>query len=112
MEVSNEAYVALINYFKGLKHLGYRSYKEVYQLLALLFIEEILYGPMSEFITDSDYKSIVDAMYCLYGTCLIPYPSYLKGREGINKKTLDSFTFRITETDILRGIEESLRTLA
>lgn len=110
MEVTNEAYEALINYFKGLTHTGYRSYKEVYQLLIFLFIEEILYGPMSEFITDNDYKDMVDAMYCLYGTCLIPYPTYLKGRGTINTKVYSKY--RITETDILRGIDKSLRTLA
>lgn len=110
MEITNEAYEALIQYFEGLTHTGYRSYNEVYQLLASLFIEEILCGPMSEFITEEDYKAIVNAMYCLYGSCLLPYPSYLEGMAKINKKVMDSY--RITETNILRNSYNHLRTLA
>lgn len=111
MGITNEAYNALIKYFESLTYIGYKSYSEVYQLLALLFIEEILEGPMSEFITDNDYKAITDAMYCLYGSnCMIPFPSYLEGRSTINTKVKDSF--RITETEILRESYNHLRTLA
>lgn len=111
MEVTNEAYEALIKYFESLTHIGYKSYSEVYQLLSFLFIEEILCGPMAEFITDNDYKDITNAVYCLYGSnCMISYPSYLEGRTRINTKVLDSY--RITETDILRNSDSHLRTLA
>lgn len=107
MEISKEAYEALIKYFNGLTHTGYRPYGEVYQLLALLFIEEILYGEMSMYITEEDYKAITDAMYCLYGSCLLPYPSYLEGRATIRNNVLDKY--RTTETEILRNSNNHLR---
>lgn len=107
MEITNDAYESLIDYFKGLSHTGYKSYNEVYQLLAMLFMEEILYGPLSWYVTDSDYKSITNAMYCLYGSCLMPYPTYLKGMEKLNRKVIDNY--RITEEEILRSSDNSLR---
>lgn len=110
MEISNFTYEAVIKYFEGLTHTGYRSYDEVGQLLALLFIEEILYGPMSEYVTDNDYKMLNNALYCLYGSCLIPYPVYLEGKGTFNRKVMDSY--RITESEILRGYEDHLRVLS
>lgn len=109
MEISNFTYDAVKGYFEGLTHTGYRSYNEVAQLLALLFIEEILYGPMSEYITDNDYKMLNNSLYCLYGSCLISYPLYLEGKSTLNKKVTDSY--RITETGILRSSESHLRSL-
>lgn len=110
MELSNQTYEALANYFNELSHLGYKPYKDVYRLLSLIFIEEILYGPMSEMVIEKDYKDINNALYCLYGDCLIPYPSYLEGISTINKRVMDNF--RITETNILREINTNLRTMA
>lgn len=109
MEITNEAYEAVVKYFEGLTHTGYKAYGDVNKLLAFLFIEEILYGDMSCMVTDNDYKAIVDAVYCLYGTCMLPYPSYLKGKETINNRTPSSF--RITESNILRSIDSNLRTV-
>lgn len=110
MEITNEAYDSIVRYFEGLSHLGYKSYNEVYHLLGMLFIEEILTGPMSEFVTDTDYKLINNAMYCLYGSCLIPYPAYLEGKSALNKRVMDSY--RVTENEILRSSEDHLRVLA
>lgn len=110
MEIINEAYSALMQYFNGLSYTGYRSYNEVSQLLALLFIEDLLYGPLSDFITDEDYKAINNAMYCLYGSCLIPYPTYLEGQSAITSKVFGEY--RITETEVLRGIDSQLRSIS
>lgn len=109
MELSNEAYNTLVQYFKGLNHIGYKSYTEVYQVLAFLFIEEILYGPMSFMVTDKDYKDINQALYCIYGSCLIPYPSYLKGMSSSNIRVKDNY--RITESEILRSANYALRAV-
>lgn len=106
MELRNTSFEALMNYFACLEHFGYKSYNEVDKLIVLLCIEEILNGEMSYFMTASDYEELNNALYCLYGTCMIPYPTYLESMSDINKK-VDSY--RITETGILRESYNLLR---
>ena len=84
MKFPNIVSSSLERYFSSLSHIGYKSYSEVNKLLVLLFIEEILCGPMSEFITEEDRKSIYSATVCLYGSCMIPYPT---GRGGVDDMT-------------------------
>ncbi len=79
MELTNETYDALNRYFSVLSHVGYKSYNGVYKLIALIFIEEMLCSPMSEFITEEDYKLITNSVNCLYGSCMIPFSIYKKG---------------------------------
>lgn len=82
MELTNEVYDSLRRYFSALTHFGYKSYSQVNSLLIFIFIEELLCGPMAEYVTEEDYKYISDSLYCLYGkSCLIPYPSYKKSIE-------------------------------
>lgn len=108
MDITNDVYESLMHYFETLKHTGYKSYDDVYSLLVYILIEEMLTGDMSFYITEKDYKAINKALYCLYGTCLIPYPTYLKGVEDIRKNT--SRKFRMTEDTIIRNTEsQSLR---
>lgn len=104
MDITNDVYNSISHYFETLRHTGYKPYSEVYNLLAYMFIEEILTGPMSFFITEEDYNIINKALYCLYGSCLIPYPTYLKGIEAIRKNA--SYRYRITEDSILRKTED------
>lgn len=75
MVLHNKTYDALNNYFSLLSHTGYKSYNEVYKLLVLSFIEEMISGDMKEYITEEDYKYISSMMECLYGSCMIPYPN-------------------------------------
>lgn len=75
MVLHNKTYDALNNYFSLLSHTGYKSYNEVYKLLVLSFIEEMISGNMKEYITEEDYKYISSMMECLYGSCMIPYPN-------------------------------------
>ena len=85
MGFSNEVSNALNRYFYTLSNAGYKSYNDVDKLLILLFIEEILCGPMLEFITEEDYKLICSSMVCLQGSCMIPYPS---NNEGVTDRTV------------------------
>lgn len=110
MEISNEAYVALERYFNALSHIGYKSQEETEHLLIFLFIEEILTGPMSVFVTEQDYNAINNVLYCMYGSCTIPYPSYLRGMNEAYKKVNDRY--RITESGILRSSYDLLRILS
>lgn len=98
--VSTEALNAIKEYFSCLEYIGYKSYSEVYKLLSFLFIEEILEGPMSEFVSEGDYNSLNNFLYCLYESCMIPYPSYLKGMEETRKNTINKY--RYTEDAVLR----------
>ena len=105
MELTNEVYNSVNKYFSVLSHMGYKPDKEVDNLLIFTFIEEMLYGPLSQYITDKDYKSITNAVYCLYGSCMIPYPEYKRSFDSAVNRTLDEY--RITETGLLRSTESS-----
>jgi hypothetical protein len=74
-KLSEEALTSLDYYFNALVQFGYKNQEDVNKLLVYLFIEEFLNGEMRIFITNQDYRTIQEALYCLYGnTCLIPFP--------------------------------------
>ena len=103
MELTNEVYNSVNRYFKSLSHLGYKPDKEVFQLLVFTFIEEMLYGSLSYYITEEDYRTINSALYCIYGSCLIPYPDYKRSYDSVINNVLDPY--RITETEVIRSSE-------
>lgn len=109
MELTKEVYSSLDKYFSSLVHIGYKSYTQVNELLVLIFIEELLCGPMSQFVTENDYTSIVNSLQCLYGSsCLVPFPDYKKGIADTINNTLHPY--RVMESIELRGTENlSLR---
>ena len=99
--LDNLAYTGVSNYFEIISKIGYKSDKGVNKLLIFLLIEDLIRGPLSIYICEEDYKSIVNALYCLFGsTCLIPYPEFIVDTSLIQKLKMDSP--RITEDDILR----------
>lgn len=103
MEFTNKVYDAVNRYFSVLSHIGYKSYSEVDKLLIMSFIEELLDGPMSQFVTEKDYIVITNGLYCLYGTCMIPFPEYKRAAASITHNLLEEY--RITETGKLRASE-------
>lgn len=71
-EVSEELYNSLIRYYNRLGNVGIVFEKSVNNLLAFIWIQEMLEGPLSQFITDKDYHIIMGALSCLYNTdCII-----------------------------------------
>lgn len=65
------------NYFNNLKNVGYRKQSDVNKLFLYTTIQELLDNDFRGYITEDDYKSINNALYCLYGSnCLIPFPEY------------------------------------
>lgn len=104
------AFQGVDNYFKALSVFGYKGYKEVEKLLVLLFIEDLIKGPLNIYIDECDYKAINNALYCLFGsTCLIPYPEFItnyvqQGLAGI----ASSNPFRLTEDNELRFSENRM----
>lgn len=103
MELTDEVYNSVNRYFSALSHMGYKPDEEVNKLLVFTFLEEILYGPLSQFITEEDYKTIISTLYCLYGSCMIPFPDYKKSFSSVVNRVLDEY--RITETGTLRSSE-------
>lgn len=106
-DISNISMEAIRRYFNTLSKFGYKSYDEVDKLIALLAIEEILLGELSYFITETDYRSIVDFLYCIFGsTCLADMPGYITYDSLIHPISADK-KYRITENNILRISEDS-----
>ena len=103
--ISSEAFE---RYFNTLSKLGYKSYSDVDKLLVLSIIEDILSGELSFFVTEEDYRSITNAIYCIMGNnCLIDLPSY-DSWDSIIHENKNSVTYRLTEGDILRISEDSI----
>lgn len=105
MELTNEVSNSLCNYFSLLSKTGYKPDVEVNSLLVFLFIEELLTGPIGEYITEEDYNNICKSLQCLYGSCMIPYPEYKNIPLGITQNKL--YKYRITEEDKLRTSEDN-----
>lgn len=103
MELTNDVYDSVNKYFSVLSHMGYKSYSEVDQLLVYTFIEEMLSGPLSQYITEDDYNNISSSLNCLYGSCMIPFPDYKRTASSIVSKLPDEY--RITESGIIRLTE-------
>lgn len=104
MELIDEVYCSIDRYFSTLSHTGYKSYNEVYRLLIFAFIEELLYGPLSTYITEEDYKHISKSLDCIYGSCIISFPNYKKSFDSVVKRMPGEY--RISEDDILRRTED------
>lgn len=107
--ITNIANEAIKRYFNALYKLGYKNYNDVAKLLVLLFIEELLTSEFSFYITEEDYKSITNVIYCIMGNnCLIDLPSYATWDSLFhnNPSYLDSIRYRITEDSILKNTED------
>lgn len=59
MEITNKTAEALNSYFKVLSNKGYKKYDEVFKLLILSFLEELINGPYSFLIKEEDYRIIM-----------------------------------------------------
>ena len=107
-EITEISKVAVDRYFNTLALFGYKNYTDVYKLLALLYIEELLtQQAYSGFISEEDYRVIMDALYCLTGsTCLIPYPEFINN-DSLIHETLRNYIPRVTQDSNLRYTEES-----
>ena len=105
--LTNISFEAIYRYFHTLSVLGYKSYEDVYKLILLLYLEELLTGEMSYYINEEDLRIITEALTCLYGsTCLIDYPCIPKD-DSLIHPIRDRITLRISEDCILRNSEYS-----
>lgn len=96
---------AIQTYYRTLEVFGYFSYREVAKLIVMLFFEEVLEGKFG-LLEEEDYKLIIKAMNCIYGSnCLLPYPEYTR---RYKKAIEDHMNTRITEDNITRVTEDSV----
>ena len=106
-DIKLEELNALNKYFEVLKSTGYYNYKDVKKLIVLDFIRELLSDNYNLYITEEDYASITNLLYCLFGsTCLIPYPVFIKNLPIIGNN-YNGKQLRITEDEILRNTEDT-----
>lgn len=103
LEISEEA---ITRYFTTLSQFGYKKYSDVDKIIILFFMEEMLAGEMSYYVTQDDYRSIVNALYCLAGsTCMIDFPMF-ESYDTLVHSSNRTFVPRITEDSILRSTED------
>lgn len=109
LEISKEA---IVRYFTTLSQFGYKKYSDVNKLIFLISIEELLTGELSYFIDEKDYNSIINALYCQFGsTCLIDFPIF-DVYDTLIHYTKGNLIPRITEDSILRVTQdENLRVI-
>lgn len=67
----------LDRYFRLLSSTGYLNYSSVYDILFLIAVEEFTSHDYDGYLDDSDYRSIQNAIYKIFGThCIIPFPKH------------------------------------
>ena len=54
MVLHDKIYNSLNNYFSLLSHTGYKSYNEVYKLIVLSFIGDIISSDIKEYLTEEE----------------------------------------------------------
>lgn len=97
-------YKSCVKYFTSLANYGYKSEAEVKKLLFYIFIQELVNTP-SVVISESDYKELENALYCIYGTtCLIPYPEYCENPMYLHLGDMTEVAARLEEAE--RAIQE------
>lgn len=109
-ELDDLSYESIVRYFHTLSIFGYKSYSEVYKLLLLLFLTDLINGPLGFYIDSCDYRYINRLLYKLYGsTCLIPYPDYNRSTElvqilntDVQLRLSETGSSRLTEGNIVR----------
>lgn len=98
-------YKSITNYFNALATSGYKSYKETYKLILLLFIEELFDSSMGLYLTEDDYRTITNVLDCIYGSsCIIPIPEHTANTSLV--QALNTDINRISETGLIRFTED------
>lgn len=96
----------IMNYFEYLFTFGYMDYNNVYRLLAVLFIDDLLQSDMKEFITQKDYRTLVNTIHCqLQNTCLFGDKVEIIGDMALIPRLTEDAIIRITEDGMVRVVE-------
>lgn len=104
--VGNEVLHSINLYYNALANFGYKKQDDVNKLLIYIFIDDLLTGPMRQYINELDLRVISKALNCLYGSsCLIPYPPKANEDELFGHFDFD-IKPRITEGSNVRFTED------
>lgn len=108
-DVEDKLFDSLDRYFTTLSYTGYRKQCDVDKLLIFSFINDFLNSDTADFITESDYRLIGRALYCLYGsTCLIPYPEFVnQNSNGLQSIINRDMILRFTEDNNIMFTEDN-----
>lgn len=105
-ELKNLAAHSLDKYFNILRKLGNVDNADVDNLIALLAINNML-EKFSDHLTDDDLKSMVKAIYCISGNCLIDFPKTSLSASLFNDIKIE-LEARISENNIIRFSTEDI----
>lgn len=98
-ELENILLTGYDRYYTHLSQFGTVKKKNQNALLITLYLYQLLYGPMSVFITNQDYNTIDRLLHSLNGTsCLIDYYKYCQ-KDSMFKWNEDDDPAKILEID-------------
>lgn len=104
-------YESLDNYFRTLCSTGYVSFREVQNLILLLFYRDLMYGSASTDFSTEEWSEIEDAMHCLFdNSCLIPFDKYSAGGYKEHSGALDIIDMA-GMSSILSDLSDRLKVL-
>jgi hypothetical protein len=107
--ISESLSKACDRYFNSLAAVGYVKDSEVNKLLVVSIIEELLTGELSYFITEEDYRSLTNVLYCILGdSCLLSLPNY-DTWDDIMRTISTKSSYRISEDSIIRVANDCFR---
>lgn len=96
---------ALSRYFTVVEKTGYVNDADTCRLIFLGFLQEFL-EEYQYYITEDDYKVIINIINCLSGSsCLIPYAQYIELSTPV-EHYLYNVPFKVSQSSKLRFTED------
>lgn len=98
-------------YFTHLQYFGQSKNTDKNSMLITMFINQILKGPMSAFVTNEDYNIMQNVLFCLSGnSCTVDYQTFKmqtsmfdnKNTNFFIKQLEDSSASKLTEDNVIR----------
>lgn len=104
-------------YYNTLSKLGYVSIDNVYKLVIVTWINDVLAGRYDMMVSEEQYRILENIYSCFEGSCLIPYGSYcdtVTVNRGLNRdyiRTTEIDTTDYGSTERILELDDNLRTL-
>lgn len=105
-DINNLIATSIDKYYEILSTLGYKSYDDVYKLLVLIAIQQLL-DNYTEFITEDDIKTFYRVISCISGNCIIDELELTNEDSFVHEiKTL--LNLRITQCGMFRTSTDNI----
>lgn len=76
------------------------NYKNVYDILFLIAIQELTFNDYEGFLTEDDYRIIQRALYKVFGTsCVIPFPKHCSNMNTPYLNDISNLVHRVTKAE-------------